>query len=988
MADMPEVTLSIGDELHGFRVKAVAPIDKLRLVAYELEHIRTAAHLIHLHCDDAENLFSISFPTPPVDDTGVPHILEHSVLSGSRKFPVRDPFFEMLKMSMATFINAMTGWDCTYYPVCSNVKQDLFNLAEVYFDAVFHPLVTEEAFKREGHHLVPAKPDAPSGDLNINGVVYNEMKAAFSVPEARLSRLSMRSLFPDSTYGRESGGDPEHIPELTYDALKNFHRTLYHPSNGYFVFYGDIPTRDYLAFLEDRLAPFDRSEDLPEITGQSPWAEPHSLVETYSISAEDEASAKTFLHMDWLVGDGSDAQDCVMQHLLSTILFGNDAAPLKKAIIDSKLGQDVVQSGYGRLGLATVFRVGVKGSEPERMDAFRELVLTTLAEIADSKIDEELVTAAFQQLSYHCREIQSMQPLHMMQRVLDSWIYHSDPLVFLREADLLTACRLRYEAYSSIFNRMIRERLLENPHRSDLTLKPDAEWQARTDAAFAERMKAVRAQFSDEDVQRLATEAEELQQKAGTPNSPQALATLPQLKLGDLPPKPVHIPTSVERLSDDLDFLRNDVFSNGVNYLHLNIDLRGLPTELWPYLPRYVETINKLGAAGLSYEEMARRKSANTGGVYCHPNFTTRATDAAAVWGMRFSLKALDEQLDPALAVLHDLVFAADPRDGSRFHDVLVQTLAGLRTNLVNSGPGTARRYVTRGLVEEGHLDETVHGLPQLDLVGSLQERFDELSDDMMGKVEAIGKFLRNRSRIAASFTGSEESGETVRGTLADWQAQMPAEPATEQPTGFEPFEEIPRCGLAAPMQVAHCVQVIPAPHPSHPDAPLLMLGMQLLGVDYMISELRFKGNAYGASCYYGGSGLITLSTYADPHITRTLKVFTDLPDYVRKVDWTDAELHRGIISAAKTGMRPIRPEQATSQALGRHLTNETPDLRNERYAKLLAATASEVKRALLEVFDANQKHAPIGVVSSREKLEQANREMPDQPLAIRNILS
>ena len=987
MAHAPDVVLTPGQTLHGFRVKAVTPVDQQRLVAYELEHAQSGARVMHLHCDDAENLFSISFPTPPVDDTGVPHILEHSVLSGSKRFPVRDPFFEMVKMSMATFINAMTGFDRTYYPVASNVKQDLFNLAQVYFDAVFHPLLTEETFKREAHHLAPADPDDPAGELTVNGIVYNEMKAYFSRPEGRVARLITRGLFPDTTYGNESGGDPVAIPDLTYAGLTAFHRSWYHPSNAFFILYGDTPTGDYLAFLEDRLAPYERSDVRPEIERQPRWAEPRSVADTYAIGADESPDEKTFLVMNWLAGDSTDVEFRIMLHILSTILVGDDAAPLKKAVIDSKLGHDILFAGDSSVGLESTFAVGIRGSEPDRADAFRDLVLGTLAQIADSPIAADLVESAFTRAAYHCREVGEMRPLQMMQHILESWSYGCDPLTLLYENDMLDACRTRWEGDRDIFNRMIRERLIDNPHRLDLAMQPDKEWQARTDAAFAERMKTVRGGLTDEDARRIAAEADGLQKTAGTPNPPEALATLPQLTLADLPRKPVHIATSVDELHGGGCFLHNDVFANGINYLALDFDLRGLSEELWQWLPRYVETVGQLGAAGMSFEQMARRKSACTGGIGCHPSIGIHMADpTATAWGLRLSVKALDEQVEKALAVLADLIFEPDPHDEARFSDVLVQRLAGLRTGLVNEGPGTARRYASRGLTPAGRLDEIVNKLPQLELVGSLSRDLGKRSGDMMDKIEQIATFIRNRARVTASFTGTDAAAETVKRTLGSWLDRMPAQAVEDGSTGFAPPDGVPRDGLAAPMQVAHCTQIIPAPHPSHPDGPLLLLAMQLLRVDYMISELRFKGNAYGASCSYSGPAIV-LSTYADPHITRTLDVFAALPDYVRRAEWSEAEVRRAIVSTAKGAVRPIRPESATHTALTRHRTGETPAFRDERYARLLAATADDLRRALLGVFDANMAKAPVAVVSSREKIEKANREMPGRPLAVRDIL-
>ena len=984
-----ETRLEPGEQAHGFVVKAVTPVRELRAVAYQLEHMHTGARLLHLYADDPENLFSISFPTPPPDDTGVPHVLEHAVLSGSRKFPLRDPFFEMLKMSMATFLNAMTGEDCTYYPVASNVKQDLFNLAEVYFDAVFHPLLTEQTFKREGHHLAPARKDDPAGDLTTNGIVYSEMKGALSNPESRLYRCAGRGLFPDTVYGRESGGDPEHIPHLTYAGLKSFHHTYYHPSNAYFFIYGNTPTQQYLAFLEDKFVAFERRDVHPAIARQPRWQEPRTLTDSYPIGADEPDENKTYVQLDWLVGDATDASDVARLYTLSQILLGHEAAPLRKAIIDSNLGQDMLPSGYDSVGLETVFRVGLKGTEPGRADAFVKLVLDTLAHVAQGSIEAHVVEAALQQAAYHYLEIMPLLPLHAMGRALGTWIYNADPLTFLRMGEHLAQCRDSYQADPQVFNRLIRERLLDNAHRLTVVLEPDRGWQARTDAAFAQRMQQVRAQLTEHELNRIAADAAELERDSSKPNPPEALAKLPQLSISDLPARPKHIPTAVEHLRSGVDLLRNDVFANSVSYLHLDFNLDGLPEDMWAYLPRYADAIGKLGAAGMGYEQIARRVAASTGGIGCLPYFMGHAVDAARpLRGLRLVLKTLDDQIEPALGVLHDLLFGLDPRDADRLRNVLAQAQARYHNELVYHGSWTAALHAARGLSPAGHLSEVCHGLPQLSLTDRLCEGFDRTNSELMDKVEAIRDFLLARGRLTVSFTGSDQAYKAVRDSLVAWVDAMRDEPVRDGPVGFVPYEVPPREGLAGPIQVAHCAEVMPAPHYSEPDAPLVALGAHLIGFEHMLSEIRLKGGAYGAWCRYDSlDGRLELGSFRDPHVAGTLQVFAGVMDYVRQADWTQTEVARAIIATAKGDEKPIRPGDATGLALHRYITGQTPELREQRHARIVSATAKEVKRATIEALDANLAQGAVCVVSSREKLEEANRQMPDRALAIEDIL-
>jgi len=974
----------------GFKVTAITRLDEIQMIACQLEHEKSGARLIHLYNDDPENLFSISFPTPPPDDSGVPHILEHVVLSGSRKYPVREPFFEMYKMSMATFINAMTGWDCTYYPVASNVRQDLFNLAEVYFDAVFNPLLTEQSFRREGHHFAPADKKSPLDNVTINGIVYNEMKGAFSNPESILYRHSSRGLFPDTIYSRESGGDPQFIPNLTYENFLDFFQTYYHPSNAFIFLYGNILTKDYLSFLKDKLDAFERKTVIPSLSRQPLWNTPRTFVDTYPIGNDEPDVDKTYISMSWLIGDATNVAEVTDMYILNHFLLGNEAAPLKKAIIQSNLGKDLIYSGFSSVGLETMFRVALKGTSADRVDDFTQLVQETLNDISKNPISPFRIESAFQQAAYHFLEILPSYPIYIMERVLDSWIYGTDPFAFLRMNSHLNACRKRYETDDKLFNKLIENRLLNNSHRLTYILNPDRTIQAKNDAVFLQKMKQIREQISDNEMKTLAEQSEILEQESGKPNPPEALAKLPQLKVHDLPPKPKHIPTFAEKLAGDVTILKNDVFSNGVNYLMFDFNLQGLPSDLWVYLPRYAESFRKLGAAGENYEQVAARLAANTGGISCLPYFTTHASDPALpVWGLRVSMKTLDDKIEPALDVLRDILFQLNPRDKERLQQVLVQSHARYQTELVHDGSETASRYASRGFNSESYLSEMVDGLPQLALTQQIRDQYETQHNDLIEKIETIRNFLLQKNRLTISFTGSDEIYHRVQKIVSGWIENMGQKSIEEQPIGFKPYEKLPREGLAGPIQVAHCALALPALHYSHPDESLLKLGTRLISLEYILNEIRFKGNAYGAWCNFNSLvQLIQFGSYNDPHIVRTLNIFSQVIDYVRQAKWTQTDINRAIIGTAKVDEKPIRPKDATELALNRHLTGLVPQLREERYARILTAKAKDVKQATLNVLDANMNRGAVCVVASREKLEQANQQMPDRLLEIKNILS
>ena len=986
--------LQQGQQLHGFEVKAITPIDELRAVAIELLHPHSGARLLHLWTDDPRNLFSISPLTPTLDDTGLQHILEHSVTQGSQNYPIKGVLFEMMKMSLATYdsTNAMNYIDHAFYYTSNNIKKDLFNVAEIHFDSVFHPLLTEETFNREGHHLEPFAQDQPTGDLKINGIVYNEVKIGLSHPEFCLILAVVGGLLPDTCYAYNGAGNYLVMPDLTYEQLKTYHQTYYHPHNSYFFFYGNIPTQDYLLFLADKLAAIPKTGThgflyplRPEITQQPKWKSPRILTDTYPISSPDEPlTEKTYLMLSWIIGGTTDPEEAILCRILRRILLDNEGSPLRKAIVNSKLGTDIRYNIFdGKVGPNRTFSVGLFGSEADRVDAFTELVVRTLTQIADAEIDKEIVEAAFQQITYDYQEVTPGFPFQMMMRVINTWVYEKEPTLFLKMGTHLSAIRQRWEQNPQIFNELIRERLLDNPHRLTSILTPDPEMQARLDATENKRLKAIRAQLTDEQMRQLAADAAELERLSGQPNSPEDLAKLPQLHVSDLPEKPLHIPTTVETVRER-PLLRNDIFSNGVNYLTLNFDLQGLPQHLWQYLPSYTEAIGKLGAGKMNYEQMAQRRAAATGGIGCSPNFTTHAVDPSRpVWDMQFRLKALDGKIEDALTVLRDLIFDVNPRDKDRLYDILNQAVASKHNYY---GASVANRRAARGLSQRGLLTDIVYGLPRLRTSEMLHNRFDESYEGLTDYIEQIREFLLVQGRVTASFTGSDAAYGLFKEQFAEWIDDMHDEPIIPAPIGFKSFDMPPREGLAAPIPIAHCTQMMPAPHYAHPDSGLLTIGSYIIENDYMLPEIRFKGNAYGFRFIYNPyESLIHQGSESDPHVARTLDVFARTVDYVKQTEWTQVDIDRAIIAKSSDYLNTIRPSQASTDAIWHYIKGQTHEVVEEKYAQLRRATPKEVKRALLQVLEENQDKASICVIASREKLEAENKKM-DQPLVIEDI--
>ncbi len=974
-------------EYKGFKVCKTTNINSLRAKAYELEHIKTGAKILHLHTDDTENCFAITFPTPPPDETGLPHILEHSVLAGSEKYPVFEPFFEMVKNSMATFINALTSQMFTTYPVASTVKKDFFNLADVYMDAVFHPHITEKTFRAEGHHFTLENNDDLSSPLKISGIVYSEMKGYWSTPDNLIGNLGIRGLFPDTPLRHDSGGNPEYIPNLTYQQFKNFYETYYHPSNALFYIYGNIPTTEILDFLSPLLSPYDKKDIEIPVIYQTRWKEPRRITHPYPIGDSEHLTNNTYIILDWLVADATNPQESIEWSLLSNILLGNEGSPLKKAIIDSKLGADIYPSGDFAHAYELVFEVGIKGSEKEKAQEFEQLVKDTLLDIASNEISREMIDAAFHQLTYHHQEVTSSFPMKLMWLCEETWPYKKDPLTFLHMDKHLEECKNRYNSDPLLFNNLIKNKLLNNPHFISLTLYPDKEEHDRAEKEFSEKMAKIKAGLSKQELINIAQQAKELSKSQTRGNTPEQIATLPQLHIGDLPDKPAHIPTETSKI-DDITVLRNDVFCNGINYINIDIDLSGLPHDLHEWIPHYVQVINKMGTENSNYAEISHRKNALTGSIECKPgHFSHVIKNTSPAIHILFKMKALDENIEQALDLLYEIISMINPDDKKRLLDITRQYQAKFRTNLVNNAFTTAQLHAARCINYETLLNYKFGSREGLYLVDKIMDKYDTMSDVMIGKIEAIRKFILNKKYWTISFTGSDYGFTALENLINNTVSKLPA---TTIPRNIPPFEckRYPREGLAAQLKVGHCAMAMPAPSLANKETPFYKLGLYLSQFDYFLPQIRFKGNAYGAGAQYNGLiKSLTLFSYNDPRIKETLDIFNNFRDFINNAEWSQADIERAIIGSAKKIVTPIRPEMATKQALSQHITGLSKELKDEQYKITLSATAESVKKSILNNLEETMPQAGICVAANKESLEKANSILPEnQQLEISNI--
>ncbi len=978
---LPQSDLTVGRILHGFRISRVLPLPEMRSVAYGAEHLLSGAQLLHLHTFDPENLFAIGFRTPPPDDSGLPHILEHTVLCGSRRYPVKDPFVELLRTSLATFLNAMTYPDRTIYPCASMNEKDFFNLAGVYCDAVFHPRISPDHFLQEGRHLAFTDPPDPSGRLTVRGIVYNEMKGVYSDLDGIIDRELMKRLFPANAYGRDYGGDPAAIRDLTYERFREYYRTRYHPSNSLIFLYGSIPTARHLAFLDrEYLAGFRAAAIDTAIAPQPSWRKPRQVRRPYPIGPDEDPRAKTAVVAAFRTGKNIRPVETLSLHLLSHYLVGHAASPLRKALIDSKLGEELTDSGYSSGQRDTCFSVGLKGSEPERAERILGLILATCEREAARGLDREKMESVFHGFELSSREIKSHYPLRLMDRAFESWSASGDPLVWMRLNRHLREVRRRWEDEPGYLEERLRRSIVENPSRVLMIFPPDPGLSGRSDRAERRRMRKLKETFSPAELKQIARRARELEAAQAAPNPPEALATLPRLSPADVPEKPYELPTALEAVSGR-PFLATDLFSNGLTYLALAFDLRGMDLRDYPYLSLFTDALVDMGAAGYDFAAMADREAACSGGVDSDLSISGTASDPRAVHPyLTVFCRALDRKLPEMLSLLFDRLTAADFTDRDRLRDVILQGRVARKSRVIPAGNSYAATRAARGLSANCALQELLKGLDGVRFFERLPAEFSSAPERVVERLEAIREFLQSRDRISLSVVGAEKSRAVVRkwyGSLLDGLRSGPISPGKKPVPVPVPALE----GIAVPAGVSFVARSLPAVSYTDPRAPSLLLLSQNLSYGYLWERVRVLGGAYGcAAAYNGTQGIFSFSSYRDPNIVETLRAFDGVGDYIEKeMDLTKDGVEQAIIGAVKTLDRPIRPGQAVELALLRHLRQITPARLRKFRRRLLALTGEEIRRAAAEIIRPNLPYAPSCVLADRGKLESAARKLPGE---------
>lgn len=945
-------------------------VEDVQSDGFILRHKKSGARIAVLSNNDDNKVFYIGFRTPPEDETGVPHIIEHTTLCGSKKFPVKDPFIELAKGSINTFLNAMTYPDKTVYPVASCNDQDFKNLMDVYLDAVFNPNITkyEEIFKQEGwHYELTGKDD----ELKINGVVYNEMKGAYSSPDEVLSSQIYRSLFPDNTYSKDSGGNPEYIPKLTYEAYLDFYHKYYHPSNSYIYLYGDMDVVERLEWLDkEYLSLYDYKKVNSEINKQPAFDEIKNVEAQYSITMDDSQENKTYLSYNRVVGDSLDEMLYQAFDVLDYALVSSPGAPVKQALIDAGIGDDVYGS-YDAGILQPVFSFVAKNANASQADEFESIIENTLKEVVKTGINKEALLAGINSSEFKFREAdfgQFPKGLLFGLNCLDSWLF-DDMKPFIHLECLGTFAKLRKAVDTDYFEKLIQEYLLDNTHGSSVTVKPKRGLGNEREEALAKELSNYKASLSDEEIKKLIEDTEHLKKYQEEPSSDEDLRKLPMLTRADMKKNAMAF-SNIEDELLDVKVVRHDIESNGIDYISFLFDAGDFAQSELGYLGFFTNALGLVSTEKYSYTDLANATNIYTGGISTgtasHPDIKDRNN---FVFKFEVKLKVLEKNLDKALELMEQMLLSSDFTDTKRLGELVAQIKARLQANLSSSGHLVAAMRSMSSFSRYALYQDELKGIAFYRSICRIEKELSESPKSVSDKLAAIAKKLFARNRMLISFTGNNEAYCNAKPSLEkviagfDKMSAVGNQAEVHFNTAKEAFIDASQIQYVAKTGDFICE--------GYEYTGALRLLRIILSYDYLWINVRVKGGAYGCMNTFLRSGESYFVSYRDPNLSDTLDVYDRIPEYIKSFSPDERDMTKYIIGTFSALDTPMNPEAKGSRSLSAYLEGITYEQIQKERNEILNAQPEDIRR-LADLVKAVLKKDSICVIGNENMIKES----------------
>ena len=957
------------DRISAYDIIKEENLKDIRSKGWFLRHKKTGARVMLIENDDENKVFNIAFRTPPKNSTGVAHILEHSVLCGSKEFPLKDPFVELVKGSLNTFLNAMTYPDKTCYPVASCNDQDFQNLMHVYLDAVFYPNIyqKEEIFRQEGWSYQLEKPEGP---LKYNGVVYNEMKGAFSSPDEVLEREIMNSLFPDTPYGCESGGDPDHIPELSYEEFLEFHKTYYHPSNSYIYLYGNMDMAEKLEFLDEHyLSAFEKLEIDSSIPMQPAFEKRRDLTMEYPISESENSEGNSYLAYSTVVGEAADTLTAVAFEVLDYALLSAPGAPLKQALLDDGIGMDVYGS-YDDGIRQPYFDVIAKGTDPDKKDRFLEIIQSTLTNIVKNGVNKKTLQAGINYMEFRYREADfSSWPKGLMYGldIFGSWLY-SDEKAFSHVQILPVFEKLKSLLNQGYFEELIQKYLLDNPHGSVITLVPSKGLAARREQALAEKLQKQLEGMTEEERNGLVEKTKSLVAYQESEEEPGSEKCIPMLKREDIKKEAAGF-TNQELDVDGSLFLYHEVPTNGIAYLDLMFDLKKLSPEKVPYVGLLKSVLGYVDTEHYSYGELSDEINAQTGGIASGVEVFDRV-DSIDEYKAAFSVtgKAMYSNIDVLFRMIREILNTSKLSDTKRLYEIIARVKSRAQANLVSAGHCTA---VLRGASYSSPMaafQDAMSGVAYYQFIENLEKEFDSRKEELVHTLKELMVEILRPEYLCVSYTGERETLDEVMGQVKALKMTLHTEPVK---TSSEPMHCVKKNeGFTTSGQVQYVARTGNFRKKGYEYTGALDILKVALSYDYLWMNLRVKGGAYGCMSGFKRSGESYFVSYRDPHLKRTLEIYEGIPEYVRTFQADEREMTKYIIGTISGKDIPRTPKMQGSISKTAYFCGVSEEMVQKERDQILNAQAEDI-HALAPIIEAILSDDALCVVGSETAIEK-----------------
>lgn len=943
-------------------------LEDIQSTGYLLRHKKSGAKISLIPNEDENKVFYIGFRTPSLDSTGAAHILEHSVLCGSDKYPVKDPFVEMVKSSLNTFLNAMTYSDKTVYPVASCNDKDLQNLIEVYMDAVFHPDIAKhkEIFQQEGWHFEMEDMEAP---ITINGVVYNEMKGAYSSPEEVLRREILSTLYPDTSYSYDSGGDPDCIPSLSYEAFLDFHKKYYHPCNSYIYLYGNMDMEEKLNWMDrEYLSRYDEIDVDSTIEWQEPFKEIKEVRIPYNVASSESLQDNTYLSYNISTGTILDKTLYVAFDILDYALLSAPGAPLKQALLDAGIGKDIMAS-YDNFTMQPMFSIVAKNSNLEKKEEFLSIIRQVLKEQVQQGVNKKSLLAGINSFEFKYREAdfgQFPKGLLLGLKCLDSWIYNENqPFLHLQELEVIEF--LKQQAETDYFEQLIQKYLLDNPHAAVVIVEPQYGLNIRKEEEQAAEMAAYKASLSEHEKQKLVEATAHLKQYQEEPSSKEGLDKIPTLSRNDIKKdaKPLYIR---ENQIEDMLMICHDVDTNGIAYFSLMFDVTDISLELLPYLGILKYVLGYVDTSHYSFSELANEINLHTGGIFSNIGIYPHVTQDSCALKYEIKVKTLYREIPKTIEIIREILTGSNFRKTERLYEILAQLKSRLQMGLSSSGHSISAVRAMSYFSKTAKYMDLTEGIDFYQLVKELEEKFEEKKEQLCSILEQLLSYIFRKDNVLISAGAQPQGLQALEEVLPEVKQILHETRAAAkiQPLVLEKKNE----GFMDASQVQYVSRAGNFRKAGYSYTGALRILKVLLSYDYLWLNVRVKGGAYGCMSGFTRRGDCYFSSYRDPNLSKTNQIYEGIPEYLRNFTVEEKDMTKYIIGTFSDVDAPLTPAGKVGRSATAYLTGLTYEMIQKEREEILNAGQEDI-RALFGIVEAILKEDALCVIGNEEKLKE-----------------